>query len=264
MKRLPLWGLAILAGLIVVGRLKDAGLLSRTAPPPQPLVVEPEHSRVAAAPAVAGRAPTPAVVSPDSTRTPTIDLLARLEARRRLIAAQSATYFDSLFSETDSTIRRWRDPAGLMVAVISEGPEDDRRLLEAVRGATTAWASVLSGLRFTLTRDTTEAQIVARSVEQLDGERVGLTDLEWTRSGEIHQARVALARRDHHGTPIPPPTALAIALHEFGHALGLAHSPNPGDVMFPRTRAASLSSRDIATLRLLYQLPTGTVRETVR
>ena len=50
-----------------------------------------------------------------------------------------------------------------------------------------------------------------------------------------------------------------VLLHEIGHALGLhGHSPNPQDVMFPAATSAqfaTLSKRDINTIRIVYNLP---------
>jgi len=64
------------------------------------------------------------------------------------------------------------------------------------------------------------------------------------------------------GSEAPLDLLYATMLHEMGHALGLAgHSPDPGDVMFPRSgrRGSSigLSARDCATLRALYAAPIG-------
>ena len=45
-----------------------------------------------------------------------------------------------------------------------------------------------------------------------------------------------------------------MALHEIGHSLGLTgHSTNPQDVMYKASRVATLSSRDLETVRALYQ-----------
>ncbi len=50
-----------------------------------------------------------------------------------------------------------------------------------------------------------------------------------------------------------------VCLHEFGHALGLwGHSPHPGDISYPTATAQHPSTRDITTLRRLYDTPLNT------
>ncbi len=51
-----------------------------------------------------------------------------------------------------------------------------------------------------------------------------------------------------------------MALHEVGHALGLPHSDRPEDLMYPTTRRPELTPRDIATIQLLYHLPTRSIK----
>ena len=50
----------------------------------------------------------------------------------------------------------------------------------------------------------------------------------------------------------------SVVLHEAGHALGLAHTDNPADVMYPYYRMGKqLSTGDIATVRSLYPARDG-------
>jgi Matrixin len=51
-----------------------------------------------------------------------------------------------------------------------------------------------------------------------------------------------------------------VALHEAGHALGLTHTDNPGDVMYPYYQEGkTLSANDIGAVRALYGAPNATV-----
>ena len=263
MTRVLLVALALLVSLLVLGRLR------RPASPPvaSAAAVTPARPKARGAGAAAPHAPdstaaagvpTPAITG---SRTPAIDLLARAEGRSRLARAAAYTYFDSVFVETDSVVRHWPDPRGvpLTVAVASQDPVPG--LDAALRGALAAWEDVGRDIRFNIVNDTSTAQIVVHTRPQSVGDRAGETLVQWSRDAGIVSAVITVSRAGPDGKLLTPPALLAVMTHEVGHALGLGHSPDSADVMFPAAHLGRLTQRDRATLTLLYELPLGYIKE---
>jgi predicted Zn-dependent protease len=199
-----------------------------------------------------------------SPGTPTIERLARLAARQQLSREAGQTYLDSLIISTDSVIRRWPDRNGvpLRVSIVEGGPAGYQpRMAEYVREALARWESVGTGIRFATIADTAEADILVQWIDHFDFVRAGQTDLTWDQAGRVRRAAILLALRTNTGVVLPDPALLTVAVHEAGHALGLPHSPDSNDVMFPATQTAILSGRDRRTAQVLYQLPIGPVRD---
>ncbi|HET8649113.1 MAG TPA: matrixin family metalloprotease [Gemmatimonadales bacterium] len=201
---------------------------------------------------------------PTQPEVSTVERLARLAARRELARTASGTYLDSLLLTTDSVIRRWpdRDGVPIRVAIIEGGPDDYRpEMADEVRRALNIWQSLDLNLSFELTADSADADIVVRWIDHFDFDRAGQTDLTWDQSGHVRHASIVLAIRSVDGTPLSPPALRAVALHETGHALGLPHSADSSDVMFPATRTDRLSERDRRSALVLYHIPAGPLRD---
>ncbi len=255
---LPLLTLTLLA-LVLGDKVARVYRESRAAPPAEQ-VVESRSAASAVTPSARVRKPA----STEPAGTPTLDRLARLAARRQISREGATTFLDSLLVTTDSVVRRWPDREGapLRVAILEGGaPGYDARMAEFVRRALASWEEAGLGLRFTLVSDSTQADIAVHWIDRFSYDRAGQTDLTWDQLGHVRRASIALAVRTSGGVVLPDLALLSVALHETGHALGLPHSADSTDVMFPATRTGALSERDRRTAVLLYRLPPGPVRD---
>ena len=192
------------------------------------------------------------------------DRLARLATRERLSRESGGTYLDSLIVSTDSVVRRWPDRYGKPIRVhIVEGgaPGYLPKMARFARDAFDRWENTGVGIKFQVVSDSTTADVMIRWIDHFDFDRAGQTDLTWDQAGRVRRASISLALRTHTGVALPDAALLSVAVHEAGHALGLPHSSDTSDVMFPATRTGTLTERDRRTIEVLYRLPPGPVRD---
>jgi len=123
------------------------------------------------------------------------------------------------------------------------------------------WRQAGFPLNFDFVTDSTQAEIAIRWVATLDSgdkDRLGTTVKKYDSNGWITHADIFVtthSRADN--TPLSPELIAGIARHEVGHALGLGHSGDKGDVMYPESNTPAISRADRATLHMLYLLPPG-------
>lgn len=248
--------LAVVIGLVLLG---DA-VWRRRAP------ADPGPKRVSAQ----GTGDTNRQVSPGIGQAPDANTASQGKAadraaiRERVRSEAAGSYMVQTVDAGDSVVRHWGVRGGrpIRVAVVPGTATGFREeYAGAVQWAVARWNGVGLPVQLETTRDSSGAEVVLTWVDALGGEAAGQARVTWTGTGEIVRAEVQLATHMPDGKAPRSNQMVTMALHELGHVLGLGHSSEPADAMHPTSTAIELSTRDRRTARLLYDLPTGSVKQ---
>ncbi len=186
------------------------------------------------------------------------------EIRRRLRMGESGTYVSEALRQLDSSLYRWQDrladPIRVWVAP-APGPASDD-LMHIAREGFADWGSAGIPVRFTFVVNRENADAVVLWTDRFDsGNRLGHTQWVYDQHAWMSPGtEITLATHHPEGQPVSNALLRGIAAHEVGHLLGLPHSADSADVMFPRLYVYALSQADRATARLLYSVPAGSLK----
>jgi hypothetical protein len=214
------------------------------------------------APAAAAVSSDSLALQPASVTPKTLD---RAELRRRIDVGARGTYIGDMLADRDSLLTRWPErtiePIRVWVQRTSTMPDWNPELARVARSAFDDWSAVGPPVRFMFIVDSTRADVRVNFADRLsDGNRLGVTTHTHDSNGWIVGAEIVIAVHDSGGTALPQPLLAAIARHEVGHALGLAHSRDRATIMYPESQTLTITGPDRATLKLLYTLPPGSVK----
>jgi predicted Zn-dependent protease len=189
------------------------------------------------------------------------------EMRRRVANLASGTYVDDILAVQDSALFRWpehlHDAIRVYVEPTSNVANWDPRYPAVAQDVFEEWSVAGFPLRFAFVLDSLHADMEIRWRDRFpaeDGQRIGVTERIQSSDYEIARATISIALHDSAGRALSPAVVTGIVRHEVGHALGLNHANDPSSVMYREAATMTISASDRATLRLLYQVPGGSLR----
>lgn len=159
-------------------------------------------------------------------------------------------------------LHRWKNFTGTLVVYVPAPSGVDQGTAQRLQWAATAGIRRWNGQPFPLTvdeRGTRPAHVTVVWANSLGGSVIGRANTQWSSQTGLKAMSLQLAIMSPFGSgPVDPNQLRLTAAHEMGHILGLPHSNDTRDVMYPTNTATSLSARDHRALEALYEFEDGT------
>lgn len=184
--------------------------------------------------------------------------------RQHLREFSYGTYIGDILAARDSNIARWPErrtkPVTVWIDDRSPLAGPDQALAFQVRRAFDDWGVAGVPMVFNFVNDSAGADVKVTFIDHFERAMSGRT--LWTRDPNwwIIAGDIQLSLRSGSGQLLTPEQVYSIALHEIGHLLGLDHTADTTAIMAPRVRVRTLAPADVATMKLIYGLPPGTVK----
>jgi hypothetical protein len=170
-----------------------------------------------------------------------------------------------LLVERDSALTRWPDrrvkPLRVWVQPRSKAADFDTAYVPIVRDAFGIWSATGIPVRFTYVLDSARADVHVTWIDRFNESISGKTLWAHDDDGWIVEANIVLALHHRSGEPLDSAAVRAISLHEVGHLIGLDHTNDTLAIMTPKVRVKQLATQDVATARLLYSVPPGSLKK---
>ena len=163
----------------------------------------------------------------------------------------SGNYYDELKDTS-----QWQKPYNIKVCILgSTGKEN------ILKKAFKTWDDSLHKMvNFSYVKEEKDADITAQFIEQLDGQKAGVTAFKRYKLGSkfyFRKCNIYIALKNHMGGLVDNTTLLTTTLHEIGHAIGItSHSDNIADIMYYSTSTlqyGKISKRDVNTVQKIYR-----------
>lgn len=251
--RVAVFGLLVAVGLLLLeGRKGETPISSEDAPAPCPGLSQEECDAIRFGGLEEGRQEAPATTEEVLSADEACLSVGYLCAEVRRIGEMRVMRWPE---NTDRLRVRVPLPPHLPTA---QGREFQR---SAVRGIQ-VWHNHPFPLSITTQAQGEAADITVEWAQTLGMNRLGQTRMEWRKvEEEVRVAIPALILVTHHpgdpGLELTPDQVRLVAAHEMGHALGLPHSNDRRDLMFPQNTAWRPTVQDYLTMEAVYRMPNG-------